>query len=65
MSNYGYKGGDEMNKNLIKLILMAVALGMGVSTLVLNVLGNITVNTAVTLLSIAVICLAISKLQEK
>ncbi|MBE1556221.1 hypothetical protein [Sporosarcina limicola] len=54
-----------MNKNLIKLILMAVALGMGVSTLVLNVLGNITVNTAVTLLSIAVICLAISKLQEK
>lgn len=54
-----------MNKNLIKFILIAVALGMGVGTFVLNVLGNLTVDTAITLLSIGIICLAIAKLQEK
>ena len=54
-----------MNKSLTKMILIAVALGMGVSTLVLNVLGSVTVSSAITLLSIGVICLAISKLREK
>lgn len=54
-----------MNRNLIKFILIAVALGMGISTLVLNILGSLTGNSAITLLSIGVICLAISKLQER
>ena len=51
-------------KNLTKLILIAVALGAGISTLVLSVLGNIEVNSAITLLSIGLTCLAFLKLQE-
>ncbi|WP_157843229.1 hypothetical protein [Bacillus sp. FJAT-42315] len=54
-----------MNRNVMKIILTAVALGMGVSTFVLSVLGEITVNSAISLLSIGVICLAILKFQEK
>lgn len=54
-----------MNRKMINLLLTAVALGMGVSTFVLSVVGNITMNSAITLLSLGVICLAIVKLQEK
>lgn len=53
-----------MNKT-INFILIAVALAMGVSTLVLNVLNEIDISTALSLLSISVICLAIVKLQGK
>lgn len=54
-----------MRKNLMRIIFIAVSLAMGVSTLVLSILGNIEVNHAITLLSIGVVCLAILKLQEK
>lgn len=49
----------------IKLIFKAVALAMGVSTLVLSILGDLSVDTAITLLSIGVACLAIVQLQDK
>lgn len=52
-------------KKIINLALIAVALGMGVSTFVLNILDNIEVNTAISLLSIGVFCLALLKLQER
>ncbi|MBO1002666.1 hypothetical protein [Pseudogracilibacillus auburnensis] len=52
-------------RKTIKLILSAVALGMGVSVFILSILGNIGVNNAISLLSIGIICLAILKLQEK
>ncbi|MDV6377884.1 hypothetical protein ORD22_06360 [Sporosarcina sp. GW1-11] len=49
----------------IQIVFKAVALGMGVSTLVLSILGNLPVDTAITLLSIGVTCLAIVQLQDK
>lgn len=52
-------------RKTIKLILAAVALGMGVSVFILSILGNIEVNNAISLLSMGIICLAILKLQEK
>lgn len=54
-----------MNKRLTKLILTAVALGMGVSVFVLSILDNITTSSAISLLSIGVLCLAILNLQVK
>ncbi|HEX6594764.1 MAG TPA: hypothetical protein VF095_09260 [Bacillota bacterium] len=52
-------------KSLIKLILIAVALGAGIGALVLNMMGSIEVGSAITLLSIGVVCLAIVNIQEK
>lgn len=49
----------------VKLIFKAVALAMGVSTLILSILGDVSINTAITLLSIGVTCLAIVQLQDK
>ncbi|WP_438313111.1 hypothetical protein [Sporosarcina sp. FA9] len=49
----------------VTIIFKAVALGMGVSTLVLSILGELSVDTAITLLSIGVVCLAIVQLQDK
>ncbi|WP_170270503.1 hypothetical protein [Heliorestis acidaminivorans] len=53
-----------MNRNIFSLILKATAVSMGVSTLVLNILGTIDVKGAITLLSIGVISLGILQLQE-
>lgn len=58
------EGDDCMNKGVLKIILTAVALGMGVGTFVLNILGEITMNNAINLLSIGIICLAVVKFQE-
>lgn len=49
----------------MKLILKAVALAMGVSSLVLNILGEASGSTTATLLSIGVVCLALVLLQDK
>jgi len=53
-----------MNKDLLDTIFKAVALGMGVAVIVLNILGSLTVDTAVTLLGIGLTCLAIASLQK-
>jgi len=53
-----------MNKNLLDTIFNAVALGMGVAVIVLNTLGSLTVDTAVTLLGIGLTALAIARLQK-
>lgn len=45
-------------------VFKAIALAMGVSTLVLNILRDASVTTTATLLSIGVICLAIVQLQD-
>ncbi|HZW67526.1 MAG TPA: hypothetical protein VFF20_02830 [Pseudogracilibacillus sp.] len=50
---------------LMHLILIAVALALGIGTLVLNLLKGIDVNTSIILLSISVVCLAIVKLKQK
>jgi hypothetical protein len=47
---------------LVNLILKAVALGMGVAVIVLNVLGTATTQTSVTLLSFGLTALAMAAL---
>lgn len=54
-----------MNKNLIATIFKAVALGMGIVVIVLNVLGTLTVETAVSMLSIGLTALALAALQKE
>ena len=53
-----------VNKNLLDTIFKAVALGMGVAVIALNILGSLTVNTAVSLLGIGLTALAIAGLQK-
>jgi len=53
-----------MNKNLLDTIFKAVALGMGVAVVVLNTMGALEVETAIPLLGIGVIALALSGLQK-
>lgn len=62
---YKIAWGAIMNKNLLSLILKAVALGMGVSAFVLSILGSIEVNHAINLLSIGVVSLAMLHFQGK
>lgn len=54
-----------MKKNWSRLILTAVAVGTGIAVLVLNILGNITPENAVTLLAVGVVCMALAKLEEQ
>lgn len=51
-----------MKRNM--LVFKAIALAMGVSTLVLNVLTEVSTNTTAILLSLGVSCLAIVQLED-
>lgn len=53
-----------MNKNTISTGLKGIALAMGVAVIVLNILGTLTVDTAVTLLGIGLSTLAVEALQK-
>lgn len=53
------------NGDLKKLIFKAVGLAMGIGTLVLNIMNKLEAKSAITLLSIGLICLAISELENK
>lgn len=50
--------------SIITLVLKAVALGMAVASLVLGILGTVTVETMVTLLSIGLLALTLEALQS-
>ncbi len=52
-----------MNKDLKKLIFKSIGLAMGVATLVLNIISKIESKSSIILLSIGLICLAISELE--
>ncbi|WP_160197177.1 hypothetical protein [Senegalia massiliensis] len=54
-----------MNKEFRKVIFKAIGLGMGVATLVLNIMKSIGFKSAISLLSIGLICLAIDQLENK
>ena len=54
----------DMNKNVVDTVLKAVALGMGVAVIVLNTLGSLSADTAMTLLGLGVTALAIAGLQK-
>lgn len=55
---------NDMNRNIVDTVFKAVALGMGVAVIVLNTLGSLSADTAVTLLGIGVTALAIVELQK-
>jgi hypothetical protein len=53
-----------MNKRFFSLALKGIALAMGVAVIVLNTLGTLTSETAITLLSLGLTALAIAALQK-
>jgi hypothetical protein len=53
-----------MNKNIISIALKGIAVAMAVAVIVLNILGTLTTNTAINLLAIGLVALAISALQK-
>lgn len=54
-----------MNKDFRKVFFRAVGLAMGIATLVLNIIKPIEIRSAISLLSIGLICLAIDQLENK
>ena len=54
-----------MNKNFKKLIFKSIGLAMGIATLVLNIITTLESKSAIALLSIGIICLAISEFENK
>ena len=53
-----------METNIVNTVLKAVALAMGVVVLVLNILGTLEINTAMTLLGLGLSALALVALQD-
>ncbi len=53
-----------MNKNIVSTALKGIALALGVAVIVLNILGTLTTDTALTLLGIGLTALAIESLQK-
>lgn len=53
-----------MKQDLKQTIFKAIALAMGIATLVLNIMDQLEVKTAISLLSIGLISLAISQLEN-
>jgi hypothetical protein len=53
-----------MNKNIFSIALKGIAVAMGVAVIVLNTLGTLTSETAITLLSLGLTALAIAALQK-
>lgn len=64
MPNAVSSNKKEEIKSMVKLIFKALALGMGVATLVLSILGELHTEQAITFLSIGLIALAINALES-
>jgi hypothetical protein len=58
------KKEHNMNQTIISTALKGIAVAMGIAVIVLNIIGTLEVNTAVTLLSIGLTALAIAALQK-
>lgn len=54
-----------MNRDIKKVIFKGVGLAMGIATLVLNIIKTLEVKTAISFLSIGIICLAIEGLENR
>ena len=52
-------------KDLINLILKAVALAMGIAVVVLNILNQIDIKSSIIMLGIGIVCMAIYLLDNK
>jgi energy-converting hydrogenase Eha subunit A len=61
----GINKENEMNRSLLRTIFNGVALAMGIAVIVLNLLGTLTTETAITLLSIGVAALGMAGLQKE
>lgn len=62
------KEKDDSNskiKNLINLIFKAVALAMGISVVILNILNQIEVKSSLIMLGIGIVCISIYLLSNK
>ena len=53
-----------MNKNIFSTALKGIAVAMGVAVIVLNILGSLNTDTAITLLGLGLTALAIEALQK-
>lgn len=54
-----------MNKDIKNMIFKSIGLAMGIATLVLTVMKSLEIKSAITLLSIGLICLSINELETK
>ena len=54
-----------MNKSLLEIILSAVSLAMGVSVLVLGIINKLNAASGMSMIAIAIICLAFIQLKKK
>jgi hypothetical protein len=55
----------KMKKDLTGTILKAVALAMGVATIVLGIMDQIAMQSGITLVGIGLLCLAFDRIREK
>jgi len=54
-----------MNKNIVSIALKGIALAMAVAVIVLNILGSMTAQNAINLLSFGLAALAVAALQKE
>jgi hypothetical protein len=57
-------GKEEINMPKVELVLTAVALAMGVVSVVLAILGTVPIETTVILLGIGLFAISVAKLQK-
>jgi hypothetical protein len=55
----------EERRKIVQLVLKAVALAMGVASVVINLLGVAPAQTMITLLGIGLFCLALAALDQE
>ena len=53
-----------MSNQIVKKVLQAVAVAMGVAVITLNVIGSLATDTAIILLGVGLTALAISSINE-
>lgn len=56
---------DTEIKKLVPTILNGITLAMGIATIVLNILGEISVENSITMLAIAITCIGITAISKK
>ena len=54
-----------MNKNIVSIALKGIALAMGVAVIVLNILGSMTTEGSINLMSFGLTALALAALQKE
>jgi len=54
-----------MNRNIVSIALKGIAVAMGVAVIVLNILGTLNANSALSMLGIGLAALAIAALQKE